>query len=216
MKTMVLAQKIRTVRQLKGLPVVFARKVIRFNKGAMGKLIAQVVLHANGAFGPGGGERPTGDDWEDHVVSLLNTCDAILLGRKTYELLGGYWPNDGLLEARRLAEPLNAIRKYVVSSTLVAPAWEPVTVIAGAPFDRIRALKGELAGNLITYGSSELVAALAHRSLVDQFHVVVAPLMTGQLPPFCAALPGSIELDLQEVKHFAGQRIFLRYAVARK
>ena len=72
----------------------------------MGKLITQVVLHANGAFGAGGGERPTGDDWDDHVVSVLNTCDGILLGRKSYELLGGYWPNDGLSGARRLAKPL--------------------------------------------------------------------------------------------------------------
>jgi riboflavin biosynthesis pyrimidine reductase len=73
--------------------------------------------------------------------------------------LGGYWPNDGLREARRLAE---------------------------------------------------------HRSLVDEFHVIVAPLMTGQLSPFCATLPGSIEFDLHEVEHFAGQCIFLRYAVAGK
>ena len=70
MKTILLAQKIRTVRQLKGLAV---------------------------------GERPTGDDWDDHVVSVLNTCDAIVLGRKTYELLGGYWPNDG--SGRRGALP---------------------------------------------------------------------------------------------------------------
>lgn len=182
----------------------------------MGKLIAQVVLHANGAFGAGGGERPTGDDWDDHVVSVLNTCDGVVLGRRTYELLGGYWPNDGLTQAPHVAKPLNAIRKYVVSSTLIAPPWEPATVIADAPFDRIRALKGELAGNLITYGSSELVATLAYQLLVDEFHVVVAPVMTGGLPPFCATLPGSIELDLHEVRHFEGQRIFLRYAVIRR
>lgn len=89
-------------------------------------------------------------------------------------------------------------------------------MIADAPFERISALKGELVGNLITYGSSELVAALAHRLLVDEFHIVVAPLITGGLPPFCAALPGSVELDLAEVKHFEGQRMLSRYAVARK
>jgi|HubBroStandDraft_6_1064221.scaffolds.fasta_scaffold208385_2 dihydrofolate reductase len=182
----------------------------------MGKLITQVVLHANGAFGAGGGERPTGDDWDDHVVSVLNTCDGILLGRKSYELLGGYWPNDGLSGARRLAKPLNAIRKYVVSSTLAALPWEPATVIADAPFDRIRTLKGDLAGNLITFGSSQLVAALAYQLLVDEFHIVVAALMTGGLPSFCTTLPGSIELALHEVKHFGGQRIFLRYSVAQR
>lgn len=179
----------------------------------MGKLIAQVVLHANGAFGAGGGERPTGEDMDDHVVSILETCDGIVLGRTSYGILGSYWPGDGVAENSRVARPLNALPKYVVSTTLDVPSWKPVTVLSNEPFARLREIKEELSGNLITYGSSKLVAGLADNGLVDEFHVIIGPVMAGALPPFCSTLAHTIELQLDEVKRFIGDRILLRYSL---
>jgi dihydrofolate reductase len=101
-------------------------------------------------------------------------CSALLLGRVTYEAMVAAWPN---LEGD-LADTLNALPKYVVSSTLVNPTWN-ATVLGAGWVDEVARLRVELDGDIVVYGSRRLSAALLERGLVDEVRQTVYPLVLG-------------------------------------
>lgn len=110
------------------------------------------------------------------IVDCLAGADGYLLGRKTYEIFAGYWPNAPAEEAV-VADPLNTRPKYVVTATLTEPlGWAHSTVV---PVDRVADLKGEGDGYLLVIGSTRLVQTLVSRGLVDQLQVMVDPLLLG-------------------------------------
>lgn len=110
------------------------------------------------------------------IVDCLAGAQGYLLGRRTYEIFAGYWP-EAPDEEKVVADPLNTKPKYVVSATLTEPLrWAHSTLVA---VDRIADLKRDGDGYLLVIGSTELVRALVSRGLVDQFRVMVDPLLLG-------------------------------------
>src|SRR4029077_12946253 len=100
---------------------------------------------------------------------------AFLLGRRTYELSAGYWPNASD-EQHVIAEPLNTKPKHVVSTTLSDPlAWQNSTVLRGELADALAALKREDGGDLHVIGSTQLVRSLVEHELVDELRLMIYP-----------------------------------------
>lgn len=134
----------------------------------------------SGGFAHGGWHLPYFDgvsrQW---VVDNVAGASGYLLGRRTYESLGGYWPHASD-EERALAEPLNARPKYVVSATLSKPlAWEPAELVSGDVADSIAALKRDGDGYLLVMGSTQLVPTPLEHGLVDELRLMVDPLLVG-------------------------------------
>ena len=90
-------------------------------------------------------------------------AEAWLLGRRSYEWFAARWPS----RSGELADRLNSLPKYVVSSTLEHPAWNNSTVLTGDVLDDVSKLKQELNGEIIVPGSSQLVRTLMEHDLVD-------------------------------------------------
>jgi dihydrofolate reductase len=116
---------------------------------------------------------------ENWALGYILEAGGFLLGRRTWELFAGYWPNASE-EQQVIAEPLNTKPKYVASRTLAEPLeWQPSTLLQGELDQAVSALKQEDGGDLHVIGSTELVRALLERSLVDELRLVIDPVALG-------------------------------------
>ena len=113
------------------------------------------------------------------VVENLNEASGFVLGRRTFEGFASHWPNASE-EEQPLAEPLNTKPKYVASRTLEEPlAWENSTLLRGALDEAIPALKEQAGGDLLVIGSATLAQVLIELDLVDEFRLMIDPLLVG-------------------------------------
>ena len=134
----------------------------------------------SGGFAHGGWHMPYFDDlsraW---VVEGYAEAGGFLFGRRTYELLASYWPQASE-EEQVIAEPLNTLPKYVASTTLTEPLeWEHATLLKGDVAEAVAALKQEDGKTLNVIGSTQLVHTLIEHDLVDQYRVMMDPLLVG-------------------------------------
>jgi dihydrofolate reductase len=102
-------------------------------------------------------------------------AEAVLLGRRSYEFFGARWPS----RSGELADRLNSLPKYVVSSTLDDPGWNNSTVLKGAAVDEVSKLKHELDGEILVLASFQLMRALIERDLVDELRLKIFPVVLG-------------------------------------
>ncbi len=103
------------------------------------------------------------------------SAEALLLGRRSYEWFAARWPS----RSGELADRLNSLPKYVVSSTLEHPAWNNSTVLKGDVLDEVSKLKQELNGDIVVPASFELVRTLLEHDLVDELRLKIFPVVLG-------------------------------------
>jgi dihydrofolate reductase len=153
----------------------------------MGKLVVTEFITLDGVIeDPGGSENFDRGGWafkfgrghEGDKFKLEETleAEAQLLGRVTYEGFAAAWPER--TDEVGFAEKMNAMPKYVVSSTLQDLAWNNSTRIDGDVADEVAKLK-QVAGDILVHGSATLVQALVENDLVDQLHLMVFPTVLG-------------------------------------
>ncbi len=131
-----------------------------------------------GGFRQGGWTVPYWhDDIGAHFFEAMSNADAFLLGRKTWQIHGGAFEP---MAGDPFVDALNAVRKYVVSTTLTsASAWRNSTLIRDDVVEAIRRLKQEPGKNILCDGSSVLNRTLAQHDLVDEYRLHVYPLVLG-------------------------------------
>ena len=133
---------------------------------------------ADGAFAYGGWQAPLVEEGSGDVMfDRARTMDALLLGRRTYEIFAAYWPSAP--EEVPYTALLNRVPKYVASRTLAGPlGWSGSTVLAGDLAEEVRALK-DRHDEVHVIGSLDLVQSLLRAGLVDRFDLWVYPLVLG-------------------------------------
>ncbi len=112
-------------------------------------------------------------------MDLLNACDAILMGRHTYESFASVWPT----RADSFAERINAMQKQVVSTTLRNPTWNNTRVIDADVVEKVRALKKQPGKDIVQYGLGQVSFTLLAEGLVDEIRLWVHPLILGKKGP---------------------------------
>jgi dihydrofolate reductase len=134
----------------------------------------------SGGFDRGGWHLRYMDDVAGRrLVEDLNEAGGFVLGRRTYEIFAGHWPNASD-EEQALARPLNAKPKYVASTTLTEPLeWENSTLLEGDVAEAVAALKQQDGGHLRVIGSTVLAQTLIEHDLVDEFRLMIDPLLLG-------------------------------------
>jgi dihydrofolate reductase len=135
----------------------------------------------SGGFEHGGWHMPHTEDetFQKWVMSGINEAGGFLLGRRTYEIFAAYWPN-APEEEQVVAEPLNTKPKYVASQTLSDPLeWQNSTTLEGEVAEAVAALKQEDGGDLLVIGSTVLVQTLIENGLVDEFRLMIDPILLG-------------------------------------
>jgi dihydrofolate reductase len=117
-----------------------------------------------------------GKEGEEFLLAETRDSAALLLGRKTYEVFAAVWPPQ---QERPLAASINAMPKYVVSSTLEDAEWSNSRVLSGEMTEEIGKLKREIDGQILVYGSTQLVQTLIEHGLVDELRLLVHPVVVG-------------------------------------
>lgn len=106
-------------------------------------------------------------------------ADGFLIGRTTFNDLRAYWPEQAD-DTTGVTDYLNRVQKYVVSSTLSDPGWEPTTILSGDPADEVRALKQNDGKDIVCTGSIRLTHTLIAAGLVDEYRLFVYPTVQGR------------------------------------
>jgi dihydrofolate reductase len=122
----------------------------------------------------------TGPYWNDEIAKFkfdeLFASDALLLGRVTYQGFAKAWPS--MTDEQGFADRMNSLPKYVASRTLEAAEWN-ASLIKDAVADEVVRLKQQPGQNLLVYGSGDLVQTLMQHDLVDEYRILVYPVVLG-------------------------------------
>jgi dihydrofolate reductase len=159
---------------------------------AMRRLVVTEFLSLDGVYqGPGAPDEDTEDGfrhggWQmpyaDDVLGEMAAegmahTDAQLFGRKTYEIMAAYWPNAPNDDP--YARHLNAVQKYVASTTLDGVEWQNTTLLEGDVVEQVADLKEQSGNNISVLGSGNLVQTLMRNDLVDEYSLAVYPIVLG-------------------------------------
>lgn len=194
----------------------------------MRKLIVSEFVTLDGVIQAPGGEDEDTDGgfthgawtipyWDnalgDHFTSVIGDADTLLLGRKTWQLHGGAF--EPMADDDPNEPGFNKMTKYVVSTTLTSgDAWRNSTVIGGDVAEAVRALKAQPGKNILIDGSSVLVQYLAEHDLIDEYYLLVYPVVLGSGKK---VFPDGKRLNLKlvEAKPVASGVIVTHYLVER-
>src|SRR5437762_9063420 len=133
--------------------------------------------------------------------------EALLLGRRSYEWFAARWPS----RSGELADRLNSMPKYVVSSTLEDPDWSNSTVLRGDAVDEVSRLKEELTGEILVPASFQLVRTLMEHDLVDELRLKVYPVVLGAGERLFGETSDKKAMGLVEIRTFEGDVVLLTY-----
>jgi dihydrofolate reductase len=175
----------------------------------MGRIVVTEFVSLDGVMeAPGGGEEfkhagwtfeiGRGEEGDRFKLDELVEAEAQLLGRVTYEGFAAAWP--GMKDEAGFAEKMNAMPKYVVSSTLQEADWENSTVLGGDLVDEIEKLKREVDGVILVAGSAQLVQGLIENDLVDELRLMVFPVVLGSGKRLFGKTEGKKPLQLTDTK----------------
>src|SRR5262245_57933606 len=151
--------------------------------------------------------------YEDEIVSA---ADTLLLGRVTYESFAGSWPhvpdNPDVSEGEReYARKLNAMRKVVFSRTLPSADWNDSTLLREIAPAEIEKMKQESGRDMLIYGSASVVRALTNHGLIDEYQLLVHPVILGAGKPLFQDITEKQDLELVKTKPFPSGVMGLYY-----
>jgi dihydrofolate reductase len=155
--------------------------------------------------------RLRGEEGEELLIAENREASALLLGRKTYEFLAGFFPQQ---EGRPLADVVNNKAKYVVSSTLEDAEWNNSTVLSGELTEEVGRLKREIDGEILVAGSTQLVRTLFEYGLVDELRLMVHPVVVGGGKRLFGETSGEWPLRLVDSKLVGEGVVILTYEPA--
>ena len=169
-----------------------------------------VIDASEGWFAPAGEDDVDQSDLIAALKAQSDAADALLVGRTTFEQLRGFWPHQTDDETG-VADYLNRVRKYVISSTLEDPGWQRSTVLRGPLHEEVRKLKAAPGADIVVTGSLTLVAELVAAGLVDEYRLFVYPVVLGRGQRLFADATGMPKLRLMQAQPFRSGIVLLRY-----
>jgi dihydrofolate reductase len=182
----------------------------------MGKIVVTEFISMDGVIeDPGGSEDYEHSGWsfqidrgeEGNQFKLDETMatDALLLGRVTFEGFADAWPSrDG-----EFADKFNSMPKFVVSTTLDKPEWNNSTVISGDVAREVGKLKEQFANDVAVHGSAQLVNTLKEHDLVDEYRLMVFPVVLGKGKRLFSDGGGLTPLKLSEAKQVGADGVII-------
>jgi dihydrofolate reductase len=152
------------------------------------------------------------EEFNDYVVDQFNSIDALLFGRITYLLMASYWPSPTAIEEDPVvAKLMNETAKIVFSRTLSKVEWQNSTLNNGDAAKEIEKLR-QLPGNdLMIFGSGKLVSSLAPLGMIDEYRLMVNPVVLGKGSPLFVGIKERCHLKLKDTKSFRSGNVLLTY-----
>jgi dihydrofolate reductase len=151
------------------------------------------------------------EEWNRIALDEALGAEAWLLGRRSYQFFGKRWR----YRSGELADRLNSMPKYVVSSTLENPEWNNSTVIKGDVVEEVAKLKRELDGEIVVPASHQLGRTLLGHDLVDELRMVVFPVVLGAGERLFGEITDKKAMRLVDARTIGGGLVFVTYELVR-
>lgn len=184
----------------------------------MSNIVLYTLVSLDGAtedphrYFPETGERQGAPVFDEELARLeaemLARQSAVLLGRRTYDQWSRYWPTS---EEQPFADFINAVPKYVLTSTPLAGAWTNAHSVSGPLTDVVADVKARADGDIGVHASITLAKSLLAEGLVDELCLAVGRVLDPVGPRLFAGLPARVELDLVEAASTSSGSLWLRY-----
>jgi dihydrofolate reductase len=186
----------------------------------MRKVLFFMLISVNGYFeGPDRNINwhNVDEEFNEFAVEQLNTVDTLLFGRTTYELMAGYWPTPAAIAADPVtAEKMNSLPKIVFSKTLSKVEWQNTRLIKEDYIKEISKLKQQPGRDLIIFGSSDLAVTFMEHNLIDEYRIMVNPVVLGGGKPLFKGIKNKLNLKLIRTKTFKSGNVLLYYGPVEK
>ncbi|WP_100013141.1 dihydrofolate reductase family protein [Lentibacillus sediminis] len=184
----------------------------------MRKVISQIMVSLDGFIEGSNQEldwHVVNEEYFKYTEGLLSSVDTILFGRKTYQHMVDFWPTPIAAEKFPvIAEKMNQLSKVVFSKMLESVDWKDTRLINADISDAISELKQQDGMDMVILASSDLVFSLTEHKLIDEYHIIVNPVILGSGKPFFKELDQRIHLTLHKTKEFRSGNILLCYRPA--
>ncbi|MCI0330086.1 MAG: dihydrofolate reductase family protein [candidate division Zixibacteria bacterium] len=154
-------------------------------------------------------------EWDVFVAGNASGEGVLLFGRKTYELMAGYWPTP--MAAQQMPEValgMNRMPKIVFSNTMDKASWNNTKLVKSDPAAEIRKMKKESGPDMVILGSGSIVAQLAGEGLIDEYQFVVVPVVLGGGRTMFEGVWERLKLKLAQSRTFRNGKVFLSYETA--
>lgn len=152
-------------------------------------------------------------------LRFMDSIDALLLGRKTYQMFAKYWPNVASGEDKEFADKINATPKFVFSKTLKRAPWgdfEDATIVRTSAAKEIVRLKQESGKNMVIWGSISLAQSLVEEELIDEFQIIVCAVVLGRGRNLFRKPLDSLAIKLRNSQSFERGSVLLTYAAEKR
>jgi dihydrofolate reductase len=157
------------------------------------------------------------EEFNEFAEQQLNEVDMLLFGRVTYELMASYWPTESAITNDPIiANKMNAIPKIVFSKTLDHVAWNNTRLIKENSNEEVSNLKQQPGKDLALFGSSKLAVTFMQHGLIDEYRIMINPVILGQGKTMFDGITNSFYLQLLKTKTFRRGNVLLYYHSIRK
>jgi len=154
-------------------------------------------------------------EWDAFVSENAKGDATLLFGRVTYDLMAGFWPTPFAIENMPVvAERMNNTQKVVFSRTMDQAAWKNTTLVKGDLAKEVRKMKQEAGSGLVILGSGTIVSQLAQEGLIDEFQIVVNPVVLGAGRTMFEGIKDKLPLKLTKTRAFSNGNTLLCYEPA--
>ncbi len=176
----------------------------------MRKLFVSIMMSLDGFIE---GPKQELDDFTDndelfsYFHDVLDSIDLMIYGRKSYELMLSYWPKD----KSPFADKMNNKPKLVFSRTLEKAAWNNTTLVKDDVEGTIKRLKSQPGKDLVLFAGAEMLSSLRKLNLIDEYRIIVYPLVLGSGTPLFKDLKATLQLEHINTRTFAGGQVLLSY-----
>jgi|HubBroStandDraft_1064217.scaffolds.fasta_scaffold00096_46 dihydrofolate reductase len=178
----------------------------------MRKVIVSNVASLEGFFeGPDKGKL----DWVivdaeflEYAGNLLRKVDTLLFGRATYQHMAAYWPS---APPDEVADKMNNLPKVVFSKTLKKVDWNNSRLVMGDIQEEVLKLKAQPGKDMVIFGSATLASFLLQLGLIDEYRVILQPVLLGKGSPLFQGITDRIQLKLISAKTFGSGVVLLSY-----
>ena len=185
----------------------------------MRKIIAFTNVSVDGYFAGPNGEidwfKSNDDEDKQFTQSQAKPSAALIFGHTTYEMMAGYWPTpDAVKNDPIVAGVINSVQKIVFSKTLKpvkdGPVWKNVTILREIKQEEIARLKEQGRGDFAILGSGTIVQQLANLGLIDEYHLLVSPVILGAGKSLFRSVT-TMNLKLLDIRTFRNGKVFIKY-----
>ncbi|HUL65347.1 MAG TPA: dihydrofolate reductase family protein [Burkholderiaceae bacterium] len=155
-------------------------------------------------------------EWQSFTRQNAKGGAVLLFGRVTYEMMASFWPTRAAHKSMpEVADAMNRMQKVVFSRTLEKADWSNTALVKSDPVEAVRAKKQHEKQDLLVMGSGQIVAQLTQAGLIDEYEIVVIPIVLGSGRTLFEGVDHRLELRLSKTRQFSNGNVVLWYEYGR-